>query len=125
MEGPVQRPPAPFEMQQKYIKSKQEFEAAFKEFHKQVFTSKVLDSNKSTAVKNTETHAVDRLVNAAVALEMANVGEGLLALITVVLRELLTMRDRANDIDYELCKAVRDLNKLKSELGITDGKKKQ
>ena len=84
----------------------------------------MLYNNKSTAVKNTETHAVDRLVNAAVALEMANVGEGLLALITVVLRELLTMRDRVNEVDYELCKAVRDLNKLKSELGIADAKKK-
>ena len=124
MEGPKQSPPAPYEMQQKYLQSKQEFEAAFKDFHKQVFTSKVLNVNKSTGVKNTETHMVDRLVNAAVGLEMANVGEGLLALITVVLRELLTMRDRANDIDYELCKAVRDLNRLKSELGVADGKKK-
>ena len=121
---PQQPQPASFQVQQDYMKKNKAFEEAFKNFHKDVFTSKVLDANKSAGVKNTETHLVDKLVNSAVSLDIANVGEGLLALITVVLRELLTVRDRANEIEYELYKAIRDINKIKSELGIVDGKKK-
>ncbi len=119
-----QPPPASFQTQQDYIRKKKAFEEAFRDFHKEVFMSKILNANKSAGVKNTETHLVDKLVNSAVSLDMANVGEGLLALITVVLRELLTVRDRSNEIEYELFKAIRDVKKIKSELGIPDDKKK-
>ena len=112
-------------IQQEYMKKKHAFEEAFKEFHKQVFSSKVLDENKSAAVKNTEHFLVDKLINSAVALDNANVGEGLLALTTIAIRELLTMRDRNNEIEYSLYKLIRDFNGVKRELGIKDDEKKK
>jgi len=86
-------PPAPFNVQQDLIQKKQELELAFKEFHMLVST-KVLDTNKSPAMKNTEKQVVDRLVRAAIGLEQANMGEGILSLASIAIREQLIVRDR-------------------------------
>lgn len=117
--------PVVADVQAEYNKIKREFEEAFKQFHQEVFTSKVLDQNKSAAVKNTEKHVIDRMMNTAVALDQINTGEGLLALTTVVIRELLTTRDRVNDLEYELYKALRDMKKLQKELSNKNGKEKK
>ena len=112
-------PPATFQVQQDHMRRRKELEAAFKEFHELV-SNKVLDENKSAAVKNTEKAVVDRLVRAAVALDEVNVGEGILSLASIAIREQLIVRDRVNHLEYELLKAIRELNLLKEKV---DGKK--
>lgn len=116
-------PQTPNSVQQKYLALKKEFELAFKEFHKKVLSDKVLDKNKSPAAKNTEKFIVDRLIKSAVALDNANYGEGLLALCTVMMRELITTRDRVNELDYEICINKRDIKLIKKSLDIKDDKK--
>jgi hypothetical protein len=118
-------PPQPQNAQQNYAKMKQELEEAFKEFHQKHFLSKLLDENKSAAVKKTEQASVDRLVKAAVALDSINVGEGILALSVIAIREQLAIRDRVNELEYELCKVLRDVQNMKQELGIKDGEQKK
>ncbi|MFA5024097.1 MAG: hypothetical protein WC523_04035 [Patescibacteria group bacterium] len=108
MAGKLSAPPAPIDTQNNYTKKKQDMEKAFREFH-DIFSNKVLDKNKSVAVKNTEKAIVDRLVNSCVALENLNVGEGFMALAVISLREQLTMRDRLNELEYELCKTLKAL----------------
>jgi hypothetical protein len=110
--------------QQTYTLKKRALEDAFKSFH-QLILSKVLDSNKSTATKNTETDIINKLVNSVVDLEKVNVGEGVLSLAVIAVREQLTMRDRINDLEYELYKTKREVNKIKDELGIKDDKPKK
>lgn len=116
-----QPPPAPFDVQQDLLQKKRALEQAFKDFHELV-QDKVLDTNKSTAVKKTELHIIDTLVRASEALDKVNFGDGILALASIAIREQLIVRDRVNELEYELCKALRDINQLKQKLGVTDGK---
>lgn len=111
------------DIQTEYNKRKTAFEEAFKDFHKQVFSSKVLDSNKSSAVKNTEMHLIDKMINSAIALDTVNSGEGLLALSTIAVRELLTMRDRVNELEYLLYKNIKEVTHINKELGLDQQKK--
>jgi len=115
--------PRPQDVQQEYSRIKQELEEAFKDFHQKHFLSKVLEENKSAATKKTEQAAVERLINAAVTLDRANVGEGILALVIVAIREQLSVRDRVNQLEYELCKAQRDILNMKKE--TEDGQPKK
>lgn len=105
-------PPAAASVQQDLARRKQELEAAFKDFHKLV-AKKVLEKNKSPAMKNTEKQIVDRLVHAAVALDHINVGEGILSLASIAIREQLIVRDRVNELEYELYKLIREVENLK------------
>lgn len=118
-------PPAPVDVQSEYLKRKSEFEKAFKDFHTQVFKNKVLDKNKSTAVKNTEHHIIEKLITTSIALDNINVGEGTVALVSTMIRELLTMRDRVNELEYDLCVNKRDLLNLQKELGVASNVKKK
>lgn len=125
MDRPMQPPPpAPFNVQQDHLTKKRDLELAFKDFH-QLVQDKVLDINKSTAVKKTELRIIDQLVRSAQALDNINVGEGILALASIAIREQLIIRDRVNGLEYELCKALRDINQLKQKLGVDDGKTKK
>ena len=118
--GKFTAPQTPIDVQGEYQKCKAEMEKAFVEYHK-MFSSKVLDQNKSAAVKKTEVAVVERLLATCKALEQYDAGEGLMALATISLREELKLRDRINELEYELLKAVRDMNKL---TGKTDEPKK-
>lgn len=113
MAGKFNVPQAPADVQNDYMKKKKELEEAFAEFHK-IFLNKVLEKNKSAAVKKTEMAAVDKLVNACVALENINVGEGILALTVIAIREQLTVRDRVNDLEYTLLKMQKEIELLKN-----------
>jgi hypothetical protein len=117
--------PHPQDVQQDYARAKQELEIAFKDFHQKHFSSKVLEENKSPATKKTEQAAIDRLVKSAVALESLNVGEGILALVIIIMRQQLSTRDRVNHLEFELCKAIRDIQNLKKDLGVDDGQPKK
>jgi len=117
-------PPAPFNVQQDHLTKKRDLELAFKGFH-QLVQDKVLNINKSTAVKKTELQTIDQLVRSAQALDNINVGEGILALASIAIREQLIIRDRVNELEYELCKALRDINQLKQKLGVDDVKTKK
>lgn len=117
-------PPAAFNVQQEYQKKKKDLEQAFKDFHELV-GNKVLDSNKSPALKRTELQTIDALVRAAQALDNINMGEGILALASIAVREQLIVRDRVNDLEYELCIAQRDIEKIKKKIGLESDKKKQ
>lgn len=117
-------PPAAFNVQQEYQKKKKDLEQAFKDFHELV-GNKVLDSNKSPALKRTELQTIDALVRAAQALDNINMGEGILALASIAVREQLIVRDRVNDLEYELCIARRDIETIKKKIGLESDKKKQ
>ena len=116
-------PPTPGNVQQEYATRKKEFEIAFRDFHKKIFLDKKLDKNKSPATKNAEKFVVDKLVKSAVALDNVNSGEGLLALCTVMIRELLTARDRMNELEYEIYINKRDMRSLRKNLDSKDDKK--
>ena len=109
------------EVQSKYTEAKKKFELAFRDFHQNHLLSKVLDKNKSAGTKKTEQLAVDTMIKSALALDEINVGEGTTALLIISIREQLSMRDRVNELEYELCKAIKDLKTLK---GPDDGQKK-
>lgn len=115
-------PPATFEVQQEYQQKKRDLELAFKEFHKLV-SNKILDKNKSPALKRTEMQVVTDLIKAAQALDKINVGEGMLVMVSMALREQLVVRDRVNELEFELCKAIRDLNELKEKVSQSNGSK--
>jgi hypothetical protein len=108
--------------QQEYTKKKEDLGKAFKEFH-QLLNNKVLDKNKTPAVKNVEKQAVDTLIKTATSLDNINVGEGILALSSIAVRELLKARDRINELEYELCLMRRDFLKLQKELGVDNESK--
>ncbi len=107
-----QLPPMSFPDQQNLMRRKQELAEAFKAFHELV-SNKVLEQNKSPALKNTEKQVVDRLVKAAVALENVNIGEGILSLASIAIREQLVVRDRVNELEYELLLLKREVEKMK------------
>lgn len=115
-------PPTASQMEQKAVRAKKQLEQCFKTFHS-LMSDKVLDSNKTKGVKNTETKIVNDLLHAVVALEHAQVGQGLLSLMTISIREHLSVRDRVNELEYELYKTKRDLESLQRDLGVTSGKK--
>ncbi len=109
----IQPPQASFDVQQDYERRKKELERSFKEFHRLV-GKKVLDTNKSPEVKKAELAVVNDLVKAAQSLDNVNVGEGILALASIAIREQLIVRDRVNQLEYELCKALKDISDLKA-----------
>lgn len=115
-------PPATFNVQQDLIQKKKDLEQAFKDFH-ELISNKVLDINKSPAIKKTEMYTLNVLVKAAEALDNINMGEGILALASIAIREQLIVRDRVNELEYEICLARRDIQELQKKLGIDNGKK--
>lgn len=124
--GSMRRPETnPQDVQNVYLTAKKNFEKAFADYHQNHFLSKVLDENKTIAAKKTETLAVDNLIKSAMALENMNVGEGVMALLVVAIREQLSIRDRINELEYELLKSIRDVQGISKELGIKDDKSKK
>lgn len=121
---PVPQAPNPQIVQQARTGAQQEFEEAFADFHKNHFLSKILNENKSAATKKTEQASIDRLIKSAVALDATNVQEGVWALLIVAIREQLSVRDRVNSLEYQLCLAEREIEYLKKELGLTNVEKK-
>lgn len=116
-----QPPPATYDKQIDYNKKKAELEEAFKEFHKLV-GNKVLEKNKSPAVKKTELEIINRLVRATQALDNVNVGEGILALASIAVREQLYVRDRVNELEYEICLMKKDMANLQKRLAPKNDK---
>jgi len=113
----LKRPPVtPENMAQRLKKARTTLEAAFKDFHL-LLNDKLLDVNKSDAKKTQEKHIVDELVKACVILESANIGEGVMALAVIALREHLKVRDRVNELEYDLEMTKKTLNLLKKDLG--------
>lgn len=112
---PKQQSPSPHQMEQRALRARKKLEECFKQFH-EMMIDKVLDANKTAAVKNTERKIVDDLLHAVVALENVNVGQGILSLLTIATREHLHMRDRVNELEYELCVVQRDMKALQKKL---------
>lgn len=111
------RPPNPITLEERMRNARTNFEKAFKEFHK-LLGDKVLVENKSEAARRVEKHTVDEVVKACVNLDQLNVGEGVMALAVVALREHLKVRDRINELEYQLELSKREVKNLKKELGI-------
>lgn len=109
--------PMPVTLEQRMIRARDVFQLAFKGFHA-LLGNKVLDINKSDAAKNVEKHVVDEVVKACVGLDKLNVGEGVMALAVIALREHLKVRDRVNELEYDLELSKREIKNLKKELGI-------
>lgn len=104
---------ASFGVQQDYNNKKKELEEAFKQFHVLV-KSKVLDKNKSPALKKTEMHTINNLIKASQALDNINIGEGILALASIAVREHLVLRDRVNELEWEFVKLLKEVRESKS-----------
>lgn len=112
------------QVEEKYKKLKNELEAKFKEFH-ELLQDKILDSNKTPAKKKVESKVVSDLASTCSALEKMNITEGMFSLATIAVRELLTMRDRMNELEYELYSTKKDLLNTRKSLGIADDQKKE
>ena len=104
--------PSPEEVAMKITKAREKFKEKFKNFH-ELLQNKKLKRNKSQAEVNQDKEIVDQLIKACIAIETMNVGEGIIALSTVALREHSTLRDRVNELEYELEKLKRDIKKSK------------
>lgn len=128
LQPPKQQAPSPHQMGERALRTRKKLEECFKQFH-EMMTDKVLDANKTAAVKNTERKVVDDLLHSVVALENVNVGQGMLSLLTISVREHLHMRDRVNELEYELYRTKRDLKnlekKMKSRGSGDDGKEQR
>lgn len=109
--------PSQLSIEERLKVARTNFEKAFKEFH-ELLRNKVLKDNKSIAAKKQEKYVVDQVVKACVNLDNLNVGEGVMALSVVALREHLQIRDKCNSLEYELELAKREIRNLKKELGI-------
>ena len=117
-----QPPMATHDVHSEYMKKKTDLELAFKEFH-QLLQDKVLEKNKSPAVKNTELDIVDKLVRATQALDQINVGAGVLALASIAMKEHLMVRDRVNELEYQLLLTKKELKELAKKMGMGSEKK--
>lgn len=109
--------PTPVSLEERIKRARSGFEQAFKNFH-ELLGDKVLPENKSEAGVKLERHIVDEVVKSCIGLDRINIGEGVMALAVVALREHLKVRDRVNELEYKLELSIRELNKLKRELGI-------
>ena len=107
-------PPAPIDIEQKYKTAKAKLEESFAAFHK-VLSDKVLEDNKSQSMKNHEHFIITELTKAAVALDQLNVGEGVTAMAVIAIREHLKVRDRVNELEYELELLKRELKQSKAK----------
>ena len=119
--APTLSAPPPFPTQttieEKLRKVRADFERSFKDFH-ELLGDKILKTNKTQASNKQEKHIVDQVVRACIGLDRLNVGEGVMALAVVALREHLKVRDRVNELEYELKLAEREIKNIKKELGI-------
>lgn len=98
-------------------------QAAFVEFHKLLF-NKRLDKNKSTPEKEAERSVADKLFKTAQDLDKINPGEGVLIAASIALRELLTVRDRLNEIEYLALLNKKELKELaEKKTDVADEKK--
>jgi len=104
-------------------RARESFEKSFKAFH-ELLKSKILKSNLSEAQKKLEKHTIDGLVKACVHTDQLNMGEGVMAMAVVALREHLTVRNRINELEYQLSENQKEIRLLKRELGIEDDKTK-
>lgn len=102
------------DLEEKWRNAQKTVEKAFHAFHK-LIRDKVLKENKSDGAKKNETHAVGELVKACVALDQANVGEGIMALAITALREHLEIRDRINELEFELEKMKKEFARMKKQ----------
>jgi len=109
--------PTPTTIEEKLRRARADFEQSFKSFH-ELLGDKVLKINKSAAANKQEKYVVDQVVRSCVNLDSLNAGEGVMALAVVALREHLKVRDRVNELEYELELAKREIKNLKKELGI-------
>ena len=109
-------PPTQEEMWSRVQSARKALEVAFKDFHV-LLSDKTLATQCSAARKKHEKHIMDTLAKACTSLEDAKVGEGFMAMGIIALREHLQVRDRVNELEYELELSKREIKKLKKELG--------
>ena len=110
--------PTPATIEERLRKTRMNFEQSFKSFH-ELLGNKVLSTNKTKAENKQEKYIVDQVVKSCVSLDRINIGEGVMALSVVALREHLKIRDRVNELEYELELVKREVKNLKKELGIS------
>ena len=107
----------PVSLDEQLRAARENFEKAFKEFHENL-KLKVLRENQSEAHKRQEKYIIDQLVKACVQTDRLNMGEGVMAVAVVALREHLTIRNRVNELEYQIEDLKKQVNHLKKELGI-------
>lgn len=103
-------------VEERIMKARSNFEVAFKDFHS-LLNDKVLKENKSQGAVKNESYLIEQLHRACVELERLNQGEGVMGSVVISLREHLKVRDRVNELEYKLEKAIRDFENLKKDLG--------
>lgn len=115
LSAPPPSPPAAT-IEERLRQARENFEKSFREFHA-LLNDKTLKINKSQAEKNVEKYTVDKVIKSCITLDKLNVGEGIMAMVVVALREHLKARDRSNELEYELETLRTELKKLKKSLG--------
>ena len=97
--------------------ARENFERAFKDFHESL-KLKILRDNQSEAQKKQEKYIIDQLVKACVQTDRLNLGEGVMAVAVVALREHITVRNRVNELEYQIEEWKKEVKHIKKELGI-------
>jgi hypothetical protein len=83
----------------------------------------VLPENRSVKENDEERAVVAALVEAAIGMEALNPGEGLLGMVTLAVRQGLSLRDAGNRLAHELERVRRELAELRERLRqVADGK---
>ena len=101
-------------VQEKMQRVRKEFEERFKAF-RLLLDDKVLKRNKSDATLLQEKKVLDDLASTCLKVDKMNVGEGLFAFSTVGVRSHMLMRDRINELEYELFTLRKEVAALKKE----------
>lgn len=93
---------------------REKLKSNFKDLHS-LLIDKVLKKNKSVGKLNIEKSIVDTLIKTCMSLEKVNVGEGTTSMVIIGIRELLTLRDRINEVEYDVALIKRRLDKLEGK----------
>jgi hypothetical protein len=83
---------------------------------------RVLPENRSVRENDEERAVVTELVNSALAMETISPGEGLLGMVTLAVRQGLSLRDAGNRLAYELGQTRREVQALREQLVETEKK---
>jgi len=109
------KPASPVSVEERLRQARQRFEEKFKVYH-ELLKDKKVEINKSPGDIQQEKFIMDELVKACVNLDQFNVGEGVLALASVALREHIKMRDRINELEYKMDVFMREVTRIVGKL---------
>src|SRR5690348_12816986 len=103
------------EHDQRVVEAKRQLEKLMIQFNS-ILQDKTLQENKSQGQQNVESDGVMRLLMAAGDLDMLNSPEGTYALITLLIREALILRNNNNRLEYQIQGLKKEIERVKAQL---------